>query len=213
MEIKLQVAIVAATVSVIGWIANHLFTSWRDRKAKKHEALLSYTEKQLEELYGPLAFLIIEGRRTFKDLLSILGRKYVFLKDVEISEEEFETWMFWAENDFMPRNEKIKELLMKNTHLIDGEGIPESYVTFLDHCNSWQINHLRWKTDKKEYSWRSKIDWPKQFSKDVLDTFYHLRKRHATLIHELNDYKRESTTTLSIFKLRRHNEKEQSQDQ
>jgi len=187
MDIRTTVALSAVVVTIAGWLINHILQSHRELKAKKREALLQYTQKQLEELYGPLAFLIIEGRRTFKDLLEVFGRKYVFVDDKPLSKEEFKIWMFWAENDFLPRNEKIKSLLMSKTHLIEGEEIPESYITFLDHCNSWQINHLRWKKENVEYSWRSKIDWPKEFSKDVLDTFKTLRRRHASLIFELKD--------------------------
>jgi hypothetical protein len=187
MDIKTLIALLAIFVTVAGWLINHVLQSQREYKTKKREALLRYTERQLEELYGPLALLLIEGRRTFKDLLEIFGRKYIFVDDQPLSKEEFKTWIFWAENDFMPRNDKIKTLLMSKTHLIEGDEIPESYITFLDHCNSWQINHLRWKEEKVEYTWRSKIDWPKEFSKDVLATFKKLRKRHASLIFELKE--------------------------
>lgn len=187
MDIKLQLALLTASVTVLGWAINHIFLTHRDRKNQKREALLRYTEKQLEELYGPLAFLIIEGKRTFTDLLEIFGRKHVFLDNQPLSEDEYKTWLFWAENDFLPRNDKIKNLLMNKTHLIEGNEVPDSYIKFLDHCNSWQINHRRWEKENKEYSWRSKIDWPKEFSHDVLETFKSLRERHAALIHELED--------------------------
>lgn len=186
MTIPTQVALIAAVVTMAGWLTSHVLQSQREQKAKKNEALLKFTEKQLEELYGPLAFLIIEGRRTFNDLLEIFGRKQVFVHGMPLTEEELKIWMFWAENDFLPRNEKIKALLMCKTHLIEGDGIPDSYMTFLDHCNSWQINHLRWKKENVDYGWRSKINWPKEFSENVLDTFNALRQRHASLVFELN---------------------------
>ena len=136
------------------------------KKIKEEMRCWHVLKSNLKNYNGPLAFLLIEGRRTFKDLLSIFGRKYVFVEGEEITEEEFETWMFWAENDFMPRNDKIKSLLMDKTHFIEGDAIPDSYITFLDHCNSWHIHHLRWtEKEKKEYNWRSKIDWPKKFVK------------------------------------------------
>ena len=39
---------------------------------------LDHLSEQLEKLYGPLAFLIIEGQRSYRDLLEILGRQQVF---------------------------------------------------------------------------------------------------------------------------------------
>ena len=187
MDVKILLALIAGVVTIAGWLINHILQSNREQKTKKRDALLQYTDKQLEKLYGPLAFLLIESKRTFQDLLEIFGRNYVFSIDHPLSEEELKTWLFWAENDFLPRNEKIKSLLMANTHLIEGGDFPESYITFLDHCNSWQINHTRWKKENIEYGWSSKINWPKEFSNEVLDTFRALRRRHASLITELRE--------------------------
>jgi hypothetical protein len=187
MKVEIIIGFIAIAVPVFGWFINHILQSIRESKVKKREAMLQYTAKQLAELYGPLSLLIIEGKRTFLDLLDILGRDYVFIEGQPLKEEELKTWLFWAENDFLPRNERIKELIMSKTHLIEGEEIPESYKTFLDHCNSWQIKHLRWKKENVDYNWRSKINWPKEFSKDVLDTFSKIKKRHSSLIFKLKD--------------------------
>ena len=81
--------------------------------------------------------------------------------------------------------EKIKSLLMSRTHLIEGSEFPRSYVEFLDHCNSWSINHRRWQEQKVEYSWHSRINWPSRFEKQVLKTFKVLKSRHAQLIGQL----------------------------
>ncbi|WP_126597511.1 hypothetical protein [Dictyobacter aurantiacus] len=98
------------------------------------------------------------------------------------SDSELKTWLFWADADFFPRNEKIKKLLSKKTHLIEGGNVPESYLTFLDHHNSWKISHERWLQQGIAYGWHSKIGWPDQFENDVLCTFNELKKRHAILI-------------------------------
>lgn len=184
---RFSVALFAGIVTIVGWLINHILNSIREQKTKKREALLQFTDRQLEKLYGPLAFLIIESNRTFIDLLEVFGRNYVFTAGHPLSKDELKTWLFWAENDFLPRNEKIKSLLMSNTHLIEGDEFPKSYITFLDHCNSWQINHKRWKIEKVEYNWSSKINWPREFSEEVLITFNTLRKRHISLIMEYKE--------------------------
>src|SRR5262245_19078240 len=137
----------AIVVAVIGYFA----TRRNDRRRQEAEARFKYTERQLEELYGPLAFLVIEGRRTFIDLLESMERRKFFGQRDQLSEADLKTWLFWAENDLMPRNEKIEEILMAKTHLIEGDQMPAVYQAFLDHHNSWKINHLRWKTDGTEY--------------------------------------------------------------
>ena len=186
MEPSLLVATIAASASIIGWIINHILSGYRDRHNQQLVASLQFTERQLEELYGPLAFLVMEGRRTFIDLLETLVRNYVFLKDESLPEDELKLWLFWIENDFLPRNGRIKELLMTKTHLIEGTKIPASYQSFLDHHNSWKINHLRWQKEGVEYSWRSKVNWPQEFDENILTTFERLKTRHAKFLQELS---------------------------
>ena len=140
----------------------------------------------MEELYGPLAFLIYEGRRTFEDLLDTLGRRYVFDVNDSLPKDELRTWLFWAETEFLPRNEKIKGLLMSKPHLIDGPKFPVSYLSFLNHSNSWAVNHRRWKEQGVEYSWHSKINWPTEFEDEVIRTFETLKARHSALVGELS---------------------------
>jgi hypothetical protein len=82
----------------------------------------------------------------------------------------------------MPRNERMKQLLMQNTHLIEGEWFPDSYVDFLDHHNSWMINHLRWQRERVPYSFHSKTYWPQQFAIEVLATFQAIKRRHAAYL-------------------------------
>jgi hypothetical protein len=186
MDTPLLIATIAASVSIMGWIINYALSGYRDRRNQQLAASLKYTERQLEELYGPLAFLILEGKRTFIDLLETLGRPYVFQQDKALSENELKLWLFWAENSLLPRNEKMKDLLMTKTHLIEGEKIPASYLSFLDHCNSWKITHLRWQKEGVEYSWHSKINWPKEFDQDVLSTFEKLKARHSRFLRKLS---------------------------
>ncbi len=187
METPIYVALIAAILTAIGWIVNHQLTHHRDERSRRHQASLKFIERQLEELYGPLAFLLHEGRRAFSDLLESLGRSHIFTEGVELPEEEHSTWMFWVENSFLPKNQKIKELLMTKTHLIEGEQFPQNYVAFLDHHNSWMIHHERWLKEKVPYSWHSKVNWPVEFEFEVLQTFESLKRKHAKLIGELEE--------------------------
>jgi hypothetical protein len=185
MGTPIVVASIAGVVTAVGWLVNHILTDRRERIKQQTEASLKHVERQLEELYGPLAFLLYEGRRTFLDLLDTLGRNYVFLGGKPISEEELKTWLFWVEHSFLPKNERIKQLLMSKAHLIEGARFPASYVAFLDHHNSWVIRHKRWKEEGVEYSWHSKINWPKEFEEEVIGTFESLKAKHSELLGEL----------------------------
>jgi len=198
MEIAIIVAIISATVTILGWLVNHILNGQRERKTQELVAQMKFTERQLEELYGPLAFLIWDGRRTFEDLLEILGRNYVFPISGILTENELNTWLFWLDNYFFPKNERIKELLMTKTHLIEGEELPKSYLAFLEHHNSWYLNHLRWKKEGTKYSWRSKINAPHEFEEDVLSTFKFLKARHSRALRKLSAINTLQNTTPHI---------------
>ena len=178
-------ALIAAIGAAAGWFVNHLLTVRREEARRRLEAQLRFVERQIEELYGPLAATLYEGRRTFLDLLDSLGRGYVFPEDGELPMNELRTWLFWAESEFLPRNDYIKTLLRTKAHLIDGGEFPQSYIDFLDHCNSWAVNHRRWKEQQVKYSWHSKINWPEEFESEVIQTFQTLKRNHADLIGAL----------------------------
>lgn len=184
MDTTILLAILAATVSALGWMANYVLSGRDERRKKQLDASLGYLEGQLQELYGPLAFLIQESRRTHQDLLATLGRDQVFVPGQELSEEELKAWLFWVENDIFPRNDKIHELMTGKTHLIEGEQVPQSYLDFLDYHISWKINHLRWQKENIKYPWHSHMGYPTVFQDEVLDTFHKLKAKHAQILGE-----------------------------
>jgi hypothetical protein len=176
---------IAGLVTVAGWLVTYNLNMRAAREADIRKAALQHLEAQLEKLYGPLAFLVIEGQQEFRDLLENLGRSYVFEAEKPLPEDELATWLFWTEHAFLPRNEAIKNLLMANTHLMVGSQLPKSYRAFLDHCNSWRINHLRWKEQQVPYSFHSKANWPSEFETDVLRTFGELKNKHEKLLRDI----------------------------
>lgn len=177
-------AIVAATVSVLGWVTNYILSGRDERRKKQLDASLAYLESQLQELYGPLSFMIQESRRTHKELSQTLGHSHMFHESKEMTDDELKVWLFWIENDILPRNDKIKELLTTKTHLILGEQVPQSFLDFMEHHNSWKMNHLRWQKEQVPYSWHSNSAFPDQFETDVLNTFAALKQKHTMILGE-----------------------------
>lgn len=184
-EKALGSSLVIAVVSGIGWMIARILGSRGDRKRQQIIWQLEFIQKQLEELYGPLEFLLVEGEGTFQVLLSQLGRNYVFDAQDRISESDLKTWLFWAESDLMPRNRQIRELLATKAHLIDGRELPSSYTEFLLHHSSWEVAHKRWKDQKVGYNWHSHINWPREFAMDVRNSFSRLRGEHSNLLGQL----------------------------
>jgi hypothetical protein len=186
MDTNIFIATMTASLTLAGWLINHVLTGRREMTNQQLSASLTYVERQLEELYGPLAFLTIEGRNAAMDVVEALGREPVFgARENSLNEKEVTLWLFWVENDFLPRNERIQQLLMTKTHLVEGDKLPLSFVEYLHYHNSWRMSHLRWKQENIEYSWRSPASWPTSFSEEVLNTFKVLKIRHNKIARRI----------------------------
>lgn len=204
MDTALLIAILGAVVTAIGWLVTHILATVEERRKEQLNQQLTFISKQLEELYGPLAFLILEGNKSFQDLLGNMGRKHVFL-DNKISSEELDMWIFYIENDLFPRNQKIRDLLSTKTHLVEGDTIPKSFVLFLEHYNSWKLNHEIWKSKGKNYTFFSKINWPADFEKETMRIFQDLKVKHSQLIEAIN-----APSRFLIFKSKKYKSKKES---
>jgi len=187
MDTALTIAILGASVTAIGWLVTHILSTSAERRRQSLLAQLEFTKQQLEELYGPLAFLVLEGQQSSRDLFATIGRNFIFVEGYDLPENELSVWLFWVENDFFPRDEKIKALISSKTHLIEGEKVPESFLAFVKHHNSWMMMHKRWQQQGVKYSWYAKVGWPSEFDKEVLSTFEILKKRHSILIGKVSE--------------------------
>lgn len=193
MDTALLVAIITATASILSWVVSSIFSSWREKRKEKLEARLKFIDKQLEELYGPLAFLVHEGENSFKSIFKTNRKKWVSLKgDDPIPKEQLELWIFWVENDFFPRNEKIKHLLMEKTHLIEGAKVPDSHLQFMEHYNTWKLDHLRWTEDGVDYPFISRVNFPDEFNDEVLETFSLLKCEQNDFLDKIYNKKKKS---------------------
>lgn len=199
MDTALTIAILSASVTALGWLVTSILSTSADRRRQSLLAQVEFTKQQLEELYGPLAFLILEGKQSFRDMFAILGRNFLLIEGNVLPENELPVWLFWVENDFFPRNEKIKVLISSKTHLIEGEKVPESFMAFVEHYNSWMMMHKRWQQQGVKYPWYAKVGWPSEFDKEVLSTFEILKKRHSNLIGKVS----EANSLLHFFQRKR----------
>ncbi|WP_370968917.1 hypothetical protein [Amycolatopsis sp. cg9] len=182
MNAAVVVAVIAGSVSIVGWFVSNLLNARSERRRIRLTARLAHVEKQLEELYGPLAVLIYEGKASFRDLLTTLGRPHVFGADRPVPQKDLDLWLFWVDHDLMPRNAAVQQLLATKSHLIEEDDFPASFHQFVEHYNAWRVSHLRWKEEGVPYPWHSKTNWPDAFDDDVITTYRELLARHSRLI-------------------------------
>lgn len=190
----------AVAVPAVGWFTTSALQSQREVRNQRISAVLEHTRKQLENLYGPLLTLLIEGEQAWFACLRSMGRDPADAHASEhlrslllgedpaggsLSQAEIDDWVFWIENAFFPRNDKIQALLANNAHLVEGppEGplIPDSYIQFLEHHNDWKMRHAQWKEQGRPYPWCWTTSWPDSFYAEVKVTF-------ETLVHRHNEF-------------------------
>jgi hypothetical protein len=172
---------IPAAVAISGWFVVNLLGRRTAREQHRREATLQHLEQQLSDLYGPLTFLLLEGKRVFQDLEEDFGHDWR-QGDRQLTAEEVRKWIYWSENYFIPRNERIQDLLSHRSHLIEGDRIPLSFLEFIDHHSSWTLEMKRWKETGVREGLYSRRHWPIRFADEVVATFNLLKRRHASLI-------------------------------
>lgn len=196
------VPLAALGVTVAGWFVTSALTAAAATRKSRVDAVVGYTERQLEQLYGPLMALLVEGDQAWRECLRELGydpddprRAERELSDAlaasgddrGLSDEQLATWRFWIEYAFFPRNDKIEDLIATKAHLIEGPesgskkddgSLPSSYCQFLAHHNTWKLLHTRWEKEDVPYSWCWTVPWPEPFNSEVEQTFHGLKQRH-----------------------------------
>jgi hypothetical protein len=233
MDTTITIAVLGALISIIGWIVNYILSTSAERHRQKLLTQIEFTKQQLEELYGPLVFLVVEGKYSFSEAIDLIDLEHKLLqrnaqvqingnvndsglasmqddkvidqdmaaleyksmrrnaqiqmsrniKDSKlVSGQDDKVWEYWIENEFFPRNEKIRELIANKTHLIEGEKMPQSWLGFIEHYNSWKVNFDRWQKGLAKYPLYSKTGWPQDFDDDILSTFESLKKRQSYLM-------------------------------
>lgn len=194
---KEVVPLIAIAVPAAGWFVTSGLQSVREARNSRVTAVLTYTERQLEQLYGPLMTLLVEGEQAWKECLRALDRDPNDPRTAEqeltnalsgrsdqppLTDDQLETWIFWIENAFFPRNDRIAALIAERAHLVEGAttepGLPASYCQFLAHHNSWKLRHQQWREQQIPYSWCWTVPWPEPFNAEVEETFQALKERH-----------------------------------
>jgi hypothetical protein len=186
---SLSAAIIAGVVAAVGWIAVHLFTSSRDREArraaseaadrvKRLELLLKQAEAQISQFYGPVHGLIQQIEAIWN-----VSEKF----ENEINDEQIhQIKHFLRENYFAPYHEKIRLLMRDNMHLIEGTTLPHSFSEYIKHSMMQNIQIRLWNERKIDTSAIAGIEWPPQFNVDIKNGLINSTNRYYAIMNELN---------------------------
>jgi hypothetical protein len=186
MSTALVAAVIAALVTIVGWIVSYLLTKRREDQARKSQAALHHLERQIGELYGPL-----EGLLTYAEIVFQLEQTRKKHRPAEQADKDPAVIQYFIENHYIPINQQIIGLLRTKTDLIVGEEIPTSFKQFMAHAANLECFHKLWRSTELHSFFVPKAegDWPKIFHDEVSRTLQELRTRHAELILDVTGRK------------------------
>jgi hypothetical protein len=122
-------------------------------RLKRVEMQLSYVERQLSELWGPLYGLLRTTQAEYRELLRRLDSTSSNLAWIDPSEAERDPfddrddprkWAVWEEflsRFFLPNNERIRDLIVGRYDLIGADSFPDIEI-FLEHEAELKIKLL-----------------------------------------------------------------------
>jgi hypothetical protein len=176
-----SVALIATSattiVTVAGWSVSHVLTTRREDRTRRQEAALKYSERQIEELYGPLQSLIQQifvVWRVREALLFLGDRDRSTYPDSTDRQKQI---VFFQEHYFFPLHERIREILAQKLHLTDGGTTPKSFREYLDHST---LQLIQYGLERELGSSAPKVPgnpWPREFYPDVKDALERIMAR------------------------------------
>jgi len=141
---------------------------------------LARVDRQLSELYRPLAALVEESRLSVQDFMKKEGRQQVLPSDREPTEDELRRWIEKFEKDLMPRNDRMCALIRAKKDLVDGP-LPASWQALLDHEDGWKSAHEKWKTEGVPYPFHAPTPFPRSLERELKASIAKLEERRASL--------------------------------
>jgi hypothetical protein len=173
--------IIAAIGAAFGYGAKYFY----DRHIERKRAEVKYVSDQIQHLYGPLYAIIAASKAawaTFRQRYRPHGA--FFVPGDPPTEAELIAWRHWMAEVFMPLNRMIVDLILKNTHLIEGAEFPESFSAIISHVKPYEIVLTKWeKGDFSEHT--AYTNYPSDLDRYVSDTFCGLKTRQNNLLKKI----------------------------
>ena len=127
-------------IPVILAFAGYGFTYFNDRRLEKRKNRLDRINLQLDDFYGPL-LAIVESNQTAWDnfIAKYNGNRHFYKKDQNPTTEQVAEFHNWMNTVFMPNNEKLYEVIINKTSLLDEDEIPGVLLDLLAHILEFRI--------------------------------------------------------------------------
>ena len=167
----------AVALALLGYFLTYLNNIRMNKRNEKLELI----NKRINQFYGPLFVSINTSDVAYKAYLQKIEQRKSIDSGVSFTDYENKEWEIWFESVFMPLNLFGEKIILENAYLIREAEMPKCIIDFLTHVSAYKALLKKWESgDKNEVM--PLIDFPKELSEYIRDTYLELKKEQLRLI-------------------------------
>ena len=148
--------------------------------APSREDQIARIERQLAELYRPLAAMIEESRLSYVAFKKKEGRQESLPTDRTLTDEEMKRWIDHIEKEIFPRNDRMCALIRSKRGLAEGPE-PAVWQVLLEHQDGWREDHEKWRKEGVAYPFHARTSFPRTLERELKASISALEERKAAL--------------------------------
>lgn len=116
------------------------FTYFNDRRLEHKKNRLARINRQLDDFYGPLLAIIESNQTAWENFIAKYNdNPHFYKKDQNPTPEQVAEFHTWMNTVFMPNNEKLYDVIINKTSLLDEDEIPKVLLDLLAHILEFRI--------------------------------------------------------------------------
>lgn len=133
-------AVITASATVIVATLAFALNQWGQSRTERRQARLARLDAQVRDLYGPLKALTDSNEAVWRMLrVTFLPPTVDRRSGTPLSEGDGERWMVWVRQALMPANRQMRDVILRNAHLIVEPELPEPLKAFCAHVAAYEV--------------------------------------------------------------------------
>ena len=137
MDFQTTVTIIT---SVLLAIAGFLFAYFNNLSLEKKKNRLERVNKQLNDFYGPLLAVVQSNQLAWDNFIAKYDNNPDFYKKKENpAPQQVAEFHHWMTTVFMPNNERLYEIIINQTSLLEEDRIPKVLLKLVAHVLEFRI--------------------------------------------------------------------------
>jgi len=142
---------ITAGLTYFGWKAVYQYNLKLEEQKKVNAIALEKLktdrkrlEDRIEKLYAPLSALCRARQACIDELLEMQDNRHGYFDGEKRTPEQMQDWRIWRVEAFMPFLLQMQDTILKNAHLLDGAGYPESFTNLMAHVGTYKGLIKKW---------------------------------------------------------------------